>query len=270
VADQENSFGDEKAQGGELGLKTRWLDRRLAANLALYDYRYNGLQVGASETVRGLPITRTVNAGGALVYGVDFDASYRPASIEGLETHGAFEWNHARFKTLNNAPCWAGQTIAEGCTEVLNPSTGLFTAQNLAGAPLVRAPDWQANFGFSYETPIGNGLTVVLSNENQYSSKFLTNLGDRADFFQDAFLKTDVALTLKGPRDRWEVSLIGDNLSNAQTTQHCDAANFANGVVFGGEVTGGTTRGPAGAAEVACFVDRGREVWLRLTLRPFN
>ena len=266
----DNSFGDEKVEGGEIGLKTRWLDRRLLANLAFYDYRYQGLQVGASETVRGLPITRTVNAGSALVYGVDFDVAFRPEQIEGLEMHGAVAWNHARFKRLDNAPCWPGQTIAAGCTEQFNPETGLFQAQNLAGVPLVRAPEWQASFGFSYEMPIGHEMSLVFSNENQYSSKYLTNLGDRPDFFQSSFLKTDAALTLRGPNERWEFAVIGKNLGNKITSQHCDAANFQNGVVFGGEVTGGVTSGPAGIAEVACFADRGREIWLKLTWRPFG
>jgi iron complex outermembrane receptor protein len=267
---EDNSFGDEKVQGGEVGLKTRWLDRRLAANLALYNYRYEGLQVGTAEPpINGIPITKTVNAGGALVYGVDFDTAYRPEFIDGLEGHAAVEWNHARFKTLDNVPCWGGQTIAEGCTQVLNDATGLFTAQNLNGAPLVRAPQWQTTFGFSYETPIGNDLTLVFASDTQYSSKYLTTLGTRADFYQPSFFKTDVNITLRGPRDRWEFSLIGKNLNDALTSQHCDPFNVANGI-FPGQITGGTARGPAGIDETQCFVDRGREVWLRLTLKPFS
>ena len=270
VPNTEISFGDEKVEGGEAGLKTRWFDRRLAANLAFYDYRYNGLQVGVSQPpINGIPVTQTVNAGGALVYGVDFDTAYRPAFIDGLEGHASVEWNHARFKTLDNVPCWGGQTVAEGCNQVLNPVTGLYTAQNLAGAPLVRAPEWQTSFGFSYETPIGNGMNIVLASDTMYSSKYLTALGNRSDFYQPSYFKTDVSITLQGPRDRWEFAIIGKNLNDALTSEHCDPFNVANGI-FPGEVTGGTTRGPAGIDETQCFVDRGREVWLRLTLKPFN
>ena len=266
-----NSFGDEKVQGGEVGAKTRFFDRQLAMNLALYDYRYTGLQVGANSIAQGgLPVETTVNAGSALVYGVDFDVAYRPQQVEGLDLHAATEWNHARFKTLNNVPCWGGQTVAAGCNELPSPTTGLNTSQNLAGLPLIRAPDWQVNFGFDYERPIGNDLTLEISSDNQYSSKYLTDLGLRSDFYQPSFIKADVALTLKGPKDRWEFSVIGKNLNDALTTGNCVNLNAANGQVLGGQITGGTGRGPAGVDELTCFIDRGREVWIRLTLKPFN
>jgi iron complex outermembrane receptor protein len=35
------------------------------------------------------------------------------------------------------------------------------------------------------------------------------------------------------------------------------------------QTTGGTTSGLAGIDQQGCFVDPGREVWLRLTVRPF-
>src|SRR5262249_55003610 len=52
-----NSFGDETVQGGEVGLKSRLLERRLALNVAGYYYDYSGLQVGVISPPRnGLPI----------------------------------------------------------------------------------------------------------------------------------------------------------------------------------------------------------------------
>jgi iron complex outermembrane receptor protein len=241
-------------------------------DIAFYDYRYTGLQVGANQIQsNGLPAARTLNAGGAHVYGIDYDVSYLPPPIEGLRLQGSVEANHARFTSLNGVPCWGGETIAEGCNQVFNPATHLYTAQgNLTGLPLLRAPDWQANLGFYYDKPIGQGLTLSISNMNQFSSRYLTDLGLRSDFYQSSFFKTDVTVALKDTRDRWEFALIGKNLGDVLTTSSCLNFNAQNGAVLGGEVTGGTTRGPAGVDEVSCYMDRGREVWLRLTLRPFN
>jgi hypothetical protein len=153
---------------------------------------------------------------------------------------------------------------------VLDPSTGLFTSQSLSGAPLVRAPEWQANFGFDYEIPIGNEMTVALSSNTQYSSKYLTDLGNRPDYYQKGFFKTDLSVTVLGPKDRWELAVIGKNLTDKLTTGNCTNLNYQGGQILGGQVTGGTGRGPAGVDELVCNVDRGREVWLRLTLKPFN
>jgi iron complex outermembrane receptor protein len=266
-----NSFGDEKVQGGEVGFKSRWLDRHLAVNMAAYDYKYSGLQVGANQVAQdGLPVVTTINAGGARVYGIDFDTTYNVPQIDGLSLNGAVNWNHARFTKLNNVPCWGGQEISEGCdVGPINPATGAFTSQNLKGTALVRAPNWQANFGFDYEIPVGDGMKVVVASSNQYSGPYTTILGDRPDFFQKAFIKADLSLTLQGKDDHWELSLIGKNLNNALTSGNCVNLNAANGQILGGQNTGTNTRGPAGVDEVTCFVDRGRELWVRATFRPF-
>jgi iron complex outermembrane recepter protein len=266
------SFGDEKAEGWEGGLKAELLEHRLYSSIALYDYRYEGLQVGANQVQsNGVPAARTLNAGGAHVYGIDYDISYLPALIPGLHLQGSVEANHARFTSLNGVPCWGGETIAQGCSQAFNPLTHLYTAQgNLTGLPLLRAPDWQANFGFDYERSVGHDLRLQFVNANQFSSRYLTDLGLRNDFYQASFFKSDVTITLKDDRDRWEFSVLAKNLGNVLTSGSCLNANGQNGAVLGGEVTGGTIRGPAGVDEVICYMDRGREVWFRLTVRPFN
>lgn len=268
----DNSFGDEKVEGGEIGLKSRLLDRRLSINLAGYYYNYSGLQVGVIEPPRGaITIIQTVNAGAARVYGLDFDVAYRPPAVTGLNLRASANYNHARFTMLNNAPCYGGQTIAAGCSASFNAATGLYTAQNLKGLPLVRAPDWQANFGFDYELPVGRNMKLILANSNQFSSRYLTALTNRSDVYQGSFLKADLSATLQGPDNRWEIALIGKNVGNRITSSSCVTSNYAAGVVIPNtQVTGGTGRGIAGVDEVGCFADRGREILLRLTVRPFS
>jgi iron complex outermembrane receptor protein len=268
---QNNSYGNENVKGGEIGLKSRLLDRRLAVDVAGYDYDYTGLQV--TTLVPGptlLPVARTLNAGRAVTYGIELESAYKPRMVEGLRLQVAANWNHARFQELNNVPCWGGQMISQGCNQLLNPGTRLFTAQNLNGIPLLDAPDWSGSFGFDYERPIGSGLSLAFSNNNHFSSNYLADLGRRPDFYQGGSIKADLSIALKGRQDRWEVSLVGRDLNNALTSSTCANANLAGGLLFGGEFTGGTTRGPAGIDEVICYVDPGREVWLTVTLRPFN
>jgi iron complex outermembrane receptor protein len=266
------NFGDEKVEGWEVGAKAQLMDRHLYTDIAFYDYRYKGLQVGANQVQpNGVPAARTLNAGGAHVYGVDFDINYLPPAIEGLRVQGSVEVNHARFTSLNGVPCWGGEMVSQGCNQLLNPLTHLYTAQgNLTGLPLLRAPNWQANLGFNYDKPIARGLTLSFMNMNQFSSRYLTDLGLRGDFYQASFFKTDVGVALKGSNDKWEFAVVGKNLGDVLTTGSCVNLNGQAGAVLGGEVTGGTTRGLAGVDELACYMDRGREVWLRLTLRPFN
>ncbi len=275
-----NAFHDEKVQGGEVGLKSRWLDHQLAVNIAPYYYRYTGLQVGViSPPANGLPVIQTVNAAVAQVYGIDLDSAYRPAQVEGLELKGAVLWNHARYLDFNNAACWGGQTVATGCNSLFNPlvknldgTTGAFTAQDLSGTPLAGAPNWQINVGFDYTMPIANGYQLTFSNNNQYSSRLVRVLAiDRPnnDQYQTAYAKVDVGLSLKSPTDLWEVALLAKNVNDKLISTHCEIG----GVKLGGLITNQSgTAGPSplGVDGENCFVDPGREVWLKFTLKPFN
>lgn len=267
----DNSFGDEKAKGGEIGLKSFLLEHRLQLNVAAYDYDYTGLQVGViSPPQNGVPFIHTVNAATARTYGIDLDGAYLPDFITGLTVNGAIEWNHARYLNFTNAPCWGGQTIAEGCNQSYNPAVGLYTAQNLSRTPLIRAPAWQATLGFEYEIPLRSNYTLVLTNSNEFSSKYVTYLAvnrPNNDNYQDAFAKVDLGVTLQSPSDFWEAAVIGKDINDKLTAGNCVSSPLQTGATIDSP-SGGTATGPLGIDPAGCFTDPGREVWLRVTLRP--
>lgn len=263
------SFQDEQVSGGEVGIKSRLLDHRLSLNVATYFYQYEDLQVGANEvTSTGVVVSRTLNAASADIYGVDVDLTYDIPRVEGLSLAAAANWNHARYADFPNAPCGNGQTIAQGCNQILNPLTGRFTSQDLGGKALVRAPDWSASFDLNYERPIAAGMTLSLGSSTLYSSKYFNNLVARAAWVQDSYIKTSANITLRGPKDGWEVALIGSNLGNKIIAGNCYNSNAQEGSTFGGKIQGALLPGPAGDDETNCLAERGRSVWVRLTFRP--
>lgn len=268
----DNSFGDEKVQGGEAGIKARLANRQVFTNLAFYYYEYKGLQVGVNEVAStGLSLLRTVNAGAARVYGVDFDFSYRPEQVAGLSINGAVNWNHARFTDFPEARCWGGQTIALGCNTNFNAATGAFLGQDLSGTPLPRAPSWQLTAGATYELPVSDRLKLNLSADGQYSSKYLANIGlNRPDYYQSAFGRINATIALADANDRWEIALIGNNLTDKLSTGSCTNLNYSGGQILPGSTAGTAVAGPAGKDELVCTFGRGRELWVRLTLRPFK
>jgi iron complex outermembrane receptor protein len=267
-ANQKNSFADEKARGGEVGIKSRMDEGRLTANIAVYDYKYTNLQVGALEEQSGNiePVVTTVNAASAHTRGVQFDTNYLPAAINGLALTGSVAYNNARYDSFPNAPCGNDQTIAQGCNQIFNPTTGVYLAQNLAGKPLVRAPDWTAYAGFEQTTSLGN-KTLRFGAGANYTSEYSTLVIDEPGFVQPSFVKIDANLALSGPNDHWEVALIGKNLNNRLTADWCANADLRNGSIFGGQVSGAAAGGPAGPDESACAVQRGRELWGRVSYK---
>ena len=261
-------FGDEKAKGGEVGVKARLFDRQLSVNLSAYHYIYSDLQVGANEQgPNGEIILRTVNAASAKVQGLEFDFSFAPHSLEGFSVRGAVNYNRARYRNFGTAPCANGQTISEGCDQLFDPVSGRFTSQDLSGEPLVRAPDWTANLAFDYDIPLNDALTLGLSGTTIYSSKYSTNLTDLPGYYQDDYVKFGASVALRGKDDRWELAVIGNNLTNELITPTCSNGNSQNGTIFGGLISGAPDKGPAGSDEASCIVERGRSVWVRATFK---
>jgi hypothetical protein len=84
---------------------------------------------------------------------------------------------------------------------------------------------------------------------------------------QGAATKVDANLTFRGANDKWEIALIGRNLTDKLTLGWCTNTNAQNGTVFGGQISGGATNGAAANDESSCSVDRGREIWARASFR---
>ena len=257
------SFGDEKVRGGEVGLKSRLAGGDVMFNAAAYYYRYTGLQVGAGEIRGAVIVNRTLNAASANVYGVDLDMTFAPSSVPGLNIQAAVNYNRARYGSFPNAPCGNGQTFPGGCNQLINPTTGRASAQDLKGGVLVRAPEWMGTLGVTYDMPVGGGMAVTWAANANYSSRYSTNLTNLPWFFQSAYAKVNAAITLHDEDNGWEVSLLGNNLTNKLTSGSCSNSNLQNGSFFGGQIQGGPLPGPAGDDEANCVADRGREVWIR-------
>lgn len=267
----EVSFGDEKIQGYEAGIKTRLLDNQLALNAAVYFYKFDDMQVGANTvTETGQLIIRTYNAASSELKGIDLDAEYAPSAVPGLTVHGALNYNKAEFDDFPNAECWGGQTIQEGCNRQFNAATGLYTAQDLSGKPLLRSPELTAVVGANYEWPIANGMRLALGWFSSYSDEYVTNVTQRRDMVQDSYFIHNLSIELKAPDDRWTVALIGNNLEDEMVAGNCPNSNYANSAVFGGVITGGAGRGPGGVEEITCDVANRRSIWLRFSMNFAN
>lgn len=248
-------YKPEDAQGFDLGLK--YESRSIRANLTLYTYKYSDLQVTTFE-----PSTITaklLNAAAARLKGVEFDFTWQPP-VDGLQIRGAVNYNHARYTKFISA-CYVGQLISQGCDQLLNPATGRYTSQDLAGRQLVLAPDWTANAGFTYETPVGGALKVGLTTDVLFSSSFDALLEAAPLARQKKYANVDASLHVGTEDDRWRLALIGRNLTNTFR------ARFVSQTPLTGNSTLTGTETPGGLPDYSGSVNRGREIRLQLTFR---
>ncbi len=280
----DRSFAPEEARGGEIGLKAALLNDRLRVNMAGYYYKYDDLQVSRLVSLPGGSGTllQVVNAASAKARGVEMDITYAPDRFEGLTLFGAFNYNKGEFDEFADAACYGGQTTALGCNLNFSASAnqiapgvflGGFTAQDLSGQNLPRAPEWSFNFGFGLDRPIPNsGLMIGLSSATSFTDEMVLDSSYNPRAFQDSFFKTNASLRLYAEDESWELAVIGNNLNNEITASTCATGPFDQG--------GGLIPNPSGLPvnpvvpgsfdQALCFAEPGREVWIRATIRPWQ
>jgi outer membrane receptor protein involved in Fe transport len=256
-ADEDLRFESEVAKGFELGAKASLLGGTLRVNAVAYRYTFSNLQVQQLNPVTTLFFID--NAAKSRTTGVEFDFNW--LVNERLALRGAAAYNDGKYVEFTPG-CYAGQTVEAGCNLAVNDATGLPTQQDLAGAPLVNAPRWNFNLGFTYEMPIGNAFTGVLTVDGRYSSKYSLDESSAPDAFQKAYAIIDASFRLLDNDDHWEVAVIGRNLTNEA---------IASGG-FERALTGQGTGLPASAgasipSDYVGVIQRGRELIFQVTYR---
>ena len=246
-------YDQQKISGVEGGIKAALLDGDLRTNIAAYSYETTGLQVAV---LVGL-VQELRNAGEVKTEGVEFDFNYRTPFLEGLSLFGALAYEDGRY-TDYQATCYRGLP-APACRVQVNRFTGQpGLLQDLSGTELVRAPDWSGNLGVDYLSPEFSGLKLGLSGNFSFSDSFFTDVVSAPGGRQDAYQLLDAGIRLVDAADRFEIALIGRNLTNEYYfTRSADNP-------FSGSAPGGTG---TLLGDTVAVPSRGRELWVRATYR---
>jgi len=208
------TFNPEKVEGAEVGLKSSFANRQVTFNLTGYWYDYKGLQVSVFDTIARA--FRLQNAAKARVRGLEAELRYRPNALPGLSLHATGAYNDAKFREYL-ADCYQGQTAALGCNQILNTVTNVYTAQDLSGKRLRKAPKFAATFGGYYETAIASTLMMGLSVDGSYSGAYEYGTNYQPLAYQKSYAKLDATLRFFTEDKRWELAAIGRNLTNKRS-----------------------------------------------------
>ena len=201
------AFNPERVTGFEGGLKGTLADRQLRFALGLYRYKFNDLQIDFFNATTISFIT--TNAGGAVIRGAELALELAPRAAPGLNLHSTLNYNRARYSNYL-APCYGGQSIADGCTLKVRG----VPYQDLSGQPTGNAPLWAASLGAAYEHPLGSGIVGSLSADARYSGDYLASSFGNTTARQPSYVNLDASVRLRTADDRFELALIGRNLTN--------------------------------------------------------
>ncbi|MYM70139.1 TonB-dependent receptor [Pseudoduganella sp. FT55W] len=183
----------ETSDSFELGLKASAFDRKLTANLAVFNTKYKNYQANFYDTVAGAVVTRLINAGDVSTKGVELDLNARPTRE--LTLSASLAYTDATIDNFNCPPA-----AAASC--------------NLNGKPLPFSPKWKSFTRANYALPLENGFIVDLSADYSWQAKTQYDLFQSADAIQGAYGVINAGIALSSPVGGWRIALVGKNLAN--------------------------------------------------------
>ena len=257
----ENGFNEELVDGFEMGSKSVLFDRTLAINVGIYAYEYSDLQVSSpSVTTAGTVTFRTVNAADADVRGIEADLTWLPLALDGTAVSGSIAWNDSTYGDYLSG-CYNGQSIAAGCN--IRFEAGAYQQQDLSGRRLSNAPEWSGSLTVSHERELNSYLSLNASLGVTYSDSYFGDAELDPQDRQDSFSKATASVSLGSIDERWEVFLVGRNLTDKIT--YSVTAPAVNLQTIASRGLAGTDAAILG--DLTGFPSRGRELFLAATYR---
>jgi iron complex outermembrane receptor protein len=200
-------FTSETVKSGEIGAKGSFPGG--SAELALFHTVVDGLQTNYTSVVGTPPVT-VIFVGNAdvLSKGAEFNLSYNP--LKALSLSANVVYADAKF-------------------------TKNFQPPVLAGDQLTRAPKWSGRVGADYKIPFYNGTELFTGASLAFQSKSLLQLYRVAPTspYTAANRIVDAHIGIRGENDKWEISLLGTNLTDKRVVSFVSPLSGATGAFYG-------------------------------------
>ncbi len=200
----QDSFDEEILWSYEAGLKSTLLEQRLRANLTVFHYDYEDLQINqwriTEDRAAGFGLVE--NAGKAAANGVELELLVKPADNFQLELGLALL--DAEFDEFVS----------------IDPDRAAEGRLDRAGNALPRAPDFTANIAAEYTVRVGGAGILTLRGEYFYRDEmFFTPYEDDRTSVESINI-TNLRLSFASDDGRWQAALYGKNLGDEDYAQY--------------------------------------------------
>ncbi len=195
----------------ELGAKATLLGGALNLNASVFNTEYQNYQVQIFDKTGGGYVNNLIlsSAGQARTRGLELDGQLAAGDNTRLNFSAA--WIDARFLSYTGAPCFPGQTVAQGCTT----NAGGVSTQDLSGKTMPDSSRLKLVLGAEHHleqdwTPWDLRLNA------QYSWRSQANLQANQNPYtrQSAYGIMNLGATASSPDGKYAVSVFVNNLFN--------------------------------------------------------
>ncbi len=195
-------YDPEKLWSYEAGVKTRWMDGRVIANVSAFLYDYEDMQVGKVVNTSAV----VTNAAAATIMGAE--AEVRALLGGGFELNAGLSLLDTEYdEFITEDPYWVG---TPGCGTLVNAPNEV----NLKGCQLPRAPEFQGTLGLSWTTALANGATLTLRGDYAYRDKQYFTQFNREVVAQDGYGLLNARITYTSADGKFFASAYGDNVTD--------------------------------------------------------
>lgn len=206
---QVQPFAPETLTAYEAGLKSDWFDRRLQANLSLFENKYRDVQrsvtsgctLGPGETSCLL----YVNAGSGRLRGAELELQVHP--FGGLSIDGSVSYLEFKYTEISPQAATAG-------------------VESWMTAPF--APKVKSSVGLQYEIDVGAAGSITPRVDFSHQTGFYNNAVNNFLNYVAGYDLLNGRVTWQNEDNLWQVSLEGTNLTNKLYYTGIYATNVAS------------------------------------------
>lgn len=194
-------YEEEEATSLEVGAKTTLMDGAAELNIAAFYTEYDDLQVSIFDGTLGFNVG---NAGAATTMGIELDG--RIALTENLMMTGALALLDFEFTDYDNGQCFQGQPADSVVDGVEFCDYKGKTNQYVA--------DYSGNIGLVYTTMVSDDLEFRGGADFVFTGDYNSSQNLDPSQEQDAYVKTNIRLSIADVVGGWEVALLGKNITD--------------------------------------------------------
>jgi len=231
-------FQQENVKNYEIGGKFALADGAAELNVAVFRSDFTDMQTSQFDGSLSFNVT---NAGEARVQGIEVDGRW--ALTDNLLVRGGVSYLDFEYLKFPNGQCAFGQT----------PTSGSSCDQT--GMRREFVPEYQGNVGVDYDINFANGWKIASTLDFIFNSGYFTTPSLDARFEQSSYNKVNARIALSGVDEKWELALVGKNLTDESVI------TYANGLPVASVLTRG-----AGSGFYA-FYEPARSVAVQATIK---
>jgi iron complex outermembrane receptor protein len=190
------TFGPEKAQTYEVGVKSEWFQHTLQLDVAGFYTQYDGIQLnfqqGVSPTIK--------NAGDAIIDGGELEGNWLIGN--GFSLAGTAGYMNAYYTYLE-----PGINAGQSCQQPYEPCITI-------GSKLPKTPKWKFTLSPTYVMPLPNDAAIRFGVDYTHTAAMYNDAINTVLLRRPDTDIVNAAVTYMSPKDRWEVTVGGTNITD--------------------------------------------------------